>query len=90
VHALQAIMQSGIARLFISLYSTRMRGGYLRFQAQYLRRIRLPRWESLSDSVRERLKHYSETNDQQELNEIVMSLYGLSSDEKIFLTVKLE
>ncbi|MCY4174292.1 MAG: Eco57I restriction-modification methylase domain-containing protein [Cyanobacteria bacterium MAG CAR3_bin_5] len=81
VHALQAIMQSGIARLFISLYSTRMRGGYLRFQAQYLRRIRLPRWESLSDSVRERLKHYSETNDQQELNEIVMSLYGLSSDE---------
>jgi len=71
VHALQTIMQSGIARLFISLYSTRMRGGYLRFQAQYLRRIRLPRWESLSDSARERLKHYSETNDQQELNEIV-------------------
>lgn len=81
VHALQAIMRSGIARLFISLYSTRMRGGYLRFQAQYLRRIRLPHWGRLSDSVQKRLKGYSDTDGQHELNEIVMSLYGLSSDE---------
>ena len=42
VHALQAVMRSGIARLFVSLYCTRMRGGYLRFQAQYLRKIRIP------------------------------------------------
>lgn len=85
VHALQAIMRSGIARLFVSLYSTKMRGGYLRFQAQYLRRIRLPRWESVSEPVRESLKHYSETNDRNELNEIVASLYGLSSDEMILI-----
>ncbi len=74
-------MRSGIARLFVSLYSTRMRGGYLRFQAQYLRRIRLPQWESVDEPMRERLRRYPETNDHQELNEIVARLYGLSGDE---------
>ena len=39
---MQAVLLSGIARLFMSIYSTKMRGGYLRFQAQYLRRIRVP------------------------------------------------
>ncbi len=81
VHALQAVMRSGIARLFVSLYSTKMRGGYLRFQAQYLRRIRLPLWENVSLETRDRLKRFSETNDRHELNEIVESLYGLSADE---------
>lgn len=85
VHALQTIMRSGIAQLFVSLYSTKMRGGYLRFQAQYLRRIRLPRWGSISEPVRERLKRYSETDDRNELNEIVVSLYGLSSDEMMLI-----
>ncbi len=81
VHALQAVMRSGIARLFVSLYSTKMRGGYLRFQAQYLRRIRLPLWESVSEAMRERLKRYAETNDRRELNEIVASLYGITAEE---------
>lgn len=81
VHALQAVMRSGIARLFVSLYSTKMRGGYLRFQAQYLRRIRLPLWDSVNVETRDRLKRVSETNDRHDLNEIVASLYGLSADE---------
>ena len=81
VRALQAIMRSGMARLFVSLYSTKMRGGYLRFQAQYLRRIRLPRWESVSGSMRKRLARLSETKNCRELDEIVASLYGLSADE---------
>ena len=81
VQALQTVMRSGIARLFISLYSTKMRGDYLRFQAQYLRRIRLPQWESIGESMRERLKRYSETNNRHELNKTVASLYGLSNDE---------
>ena len=81
MHALQAVMRSGIARLFVSLYSTKMRGGYFRFQAQYLRRIRLPLWESVSMKMRDRLKLFSETNDRHELNEIVASLYGLSANE---------
>lgn len=81
VHALQAVMRSGIARLFVGLYCTRMRGGYLRFQAQYLRKIRIPRWSDVSNDLRERLAEYSETNDRHLLNEIVSKLYELSADE---------
>ena len=81
VRALQAVMRSGIARLFVSLYSTKMRGGYLRFQAQYLRRIRLPHWESVSEMTRAQLERHAETGNRQELNKIVTSLYGLSADE---------
>jgi len=79
--ALQAVMRSGIARLFVSLYCTRMRGGYLRFQAQYLRKIRIPKWADVSDDLRKRLADYSETNDMHSLNKIVSDLYQLSADE---------
>ena len=81
VHALQAVMRSGIARLFVSLYCTRMRGGYLRFQAQYLRKIRVPKWQDVTDDLRQRLADYAETNDRHALNEIVSELYRLTPDE---------
>ena len=81
VRALQAVMRSGIARLFVGLYCTRMRGGYLRFQAQYLRKIRIPHWSSVSPELRDRLAQVSETNDPHMRNEIVSELYGLSADE---------
>lgn len=81
VHALQAVMRSGIARLFVSLYCTRMRGGYLRFQAQYLRKIRIPKWQDVSADLRQRLADYAETKDRQALNEIVSELYGLTPEE---------
>jgi hypothetical protein len=48
LHALQALLRSGIARLFVEAYAVKIGGGYLRFQAQYLRRIRLPKWVELS------------------------------------------
>lgn len=81
ISALQAVMRSGIARLFVALYCTRMRGGYLRFQAQYLRKIRLPRWSDVDADLRSRLACYSETSDRHSLNEIVSQLYGLSDTE---------
>jgi hypothetical protein len=81
IHALQTVMRSGIARLFVSLYSTKMRGGYLRFQAQYIRRIRLPKWENVNNAMRERLLRVSQTHDRHELNEIVASLYGISPSD---------
>lgn len=81
MQALQAVMRSGIARLFVALYCTRMRGGYLRFQAQYLRKIRIPKWSDVSADLRQRLANYAETNDRHALNEIVSELYGLSPAE---------
>ena len=81
VLALQAVMRSGIARLFVGLYCTRMRGGYLRFQAQYLRKIRIPKWSNVSADLREKLARYAEASDRHALNEIVSELYGLSPEE---------
>lgn len=81
IRALQAVMRSGIARLFVSLYCTRMRGGYLRFQAQYLRRIRIPRWRDVGPELRQRLVRVAESDEPHLRNEIVSELYRLNADE---------
>ena len=88
VQSLQAVMRSGIARLFVAIYCTRMRGGYLRFQAQYLRKIRIPMWSDVGTDLRDRLVLYAETNDRHALNEIVSELYGLSTAEMKLIETK--
>ncbi|WP_157879068.1 Eco57I restriction-modification methylase domain-containing protein [Pararhodospirillum photometricum] len=55
LRALRTVLSAGIASLFVGAYSPRLRGDFLRFQAQYLRRIRLPRWESVDEALRRRL-----------------------------------
>jgi len=80
--ALQAVLRSGIAELFVSLYSTRMRGGYLRFQAQYLRRIRLPRWNDVPTSIRTALVEAAESEDRIACNRATFDLYGLTPHER--------
>jgi hypothetical protein len=82
LRALQAVLLSGIARLFISVYSTKMRGGYLRFQAQYLRRIRIPAWSDVPPHLRDRLIAAAAAQDAAACNQAVFELYGLSSDER--------
>lgn len=82
VRALQAVLLSGIARLFVAIYSTKMRGGYLRFQAQYLRRIRVPHWRDVPESVRNELRSAAEALDIQRCNQAVCHLYRLSEAER--------
>src|SRR5437764_1386986 len=43
LRVLGGLLLSRVAQAFIEAYAVRMRGGTLRFQAQYLRRIRVPR-----------------------------------------------
>lgn len=82
LRALQAVLLSGIARLFVAVYSTKMRGGYLRFQAQYLRRIRIPAWNDVPKRLRDRLIAAAEAQDATACNQVVFELYGLSPDER--------
>lgn len=49
LRALQALLRSGIAHLFVAAYSVKIGGGYLRFQAQNLKRIRVPYWGDISE-----------------------------------------
>lgn len=79
--ALQAVLMSGIARLFVGAYSTRMRGGYLRFQAQYLRRIRLPRWSDVPRKIMDQLVAAARSRDVRVCNQAVCLLYDLSGKE---------
>lgn len=79
--ALQAVLLSRLTRFFVATYSTRMRGGYLRFQAQYLRRIRLPRWETVAPDLRQRLADAAERLDLDACDEAVAALYQLTPGE---------
>lgn len=85
LRALQAVLMSGIARLFVAIYSTKMRGGYLRFQAQYLRRIRVPAWADVSDRLRTTLVEAAESRDVEAANQAVFELYGLNKEERAAL-----
>lgn len=85
LRALQAVLRSGIARLFVATYSTRMRGGFLRFQAQYLRRIRVPHWHEVPPELQQALIAAGEQNDAEAGNRAVAELYGLSPAEQVAL-----
>jgi hypothetical protein len=82
LRALQAVMLSAVTRLFVATYSTKMRGGFLRFQAQYLRRIRLPPWRSVPKPLRVELIDAATKRDIQACNSAAFKLYGLSHEER--------
>ncbi|MCB1808169.1 MAG: modification methylase PaeR7I, partial [Candidatus Competibacteraceae bacterium] len=82
LRALQAVLLSAVTRLFVATYSTKMRGGFLRFQAQYLRRIRIPRWADVSEPLRCELAESAIKRDVQACNQAVFKLYGLSHEER--------
>lgn len=56
LEVLGGILLSRIAEAFISAYGVKMRGGTLRFQAQYLRKIAVPRPDTLDPEVANRLR----------------------------------
>ena len=60
---LGALLMSAVGEFFIHCYGVRMRGGYLRFQAQYLRRIRVPDPKSISPKLADTLRHAFATQD---------------------------
>ena len=82
IRALQAVLLSNIAKLFIGTYSTKIRGGYLRFQAQYLRRIRIPKWENVAPELRQELINAAEGRDIAKCNKAVFKLYELNREEQ--------
>lgn len=81
LRALQAVLRSSIAEFFVAMYSVKMRGGYLRFQAQYLRRICIPNWRHVDSLMRKRLREVAEV-DRTNCDEVVFDLYSLSSEER--------
>lgn len=78
LRALQAVLRSSVAVLLVATYCIRMSGGFLRFQAQYLRRIRIPFWKDVPTHLKGRLVEAALAKDQRTIDEPVFELYGLS------------
>lgn len=78
LRVLGGLLLSDVANLFVEAYSVRMRGGFLRFQAQYLRRIRIPELASIHPKAAEALAAAFVARDRQAATALSLPLYGLS------------
>lgn len=78
LHALQAVLLSPVTQAFIATYSLKMRGDCLRYQAQYLRRIRVPLWSEISDQMRSQLIAAGQSRCPSRIESVVQELYDLS------------
>jgi len=63
LEVLGGLLLSRVAQLFIEAYCVKMRGGTLRFQAQYLRRIRIPDPATLNAGTAAQLRTAFRTRD---------------------------
>ena len=74
---LGGLLLSDIANLFVGAYCVRMRGGTFRFQAQYLRRIRVPDPQSISRRTARALAQAFDARDRERATGIAAEVYGL-------------
>ena len=81
LRALQTVLRSSFTLMTMATYCTRMAGGFLRFQAQYLRRVRLPRWRDVSEEMRSALIDAASARTQIEMDGPVFELFDLTSEE---------
>lgn len=77
LRVLGGLLLSDIAQMFIEAYAVKMRGGYLRFQAQYLRRIRVPHIDTVTTSVAHELALAFDDHDRERATAAALPLYGL-------------
>jgi hypothetical protein len=78
MEVLGGLLSSKVALFFIWSYAVKMRGGYLRFQAQYLRRIRLPKPESLPESLQAAIREAFHQRDFHQLDQLALQAYGIA------------
>lgn len=79
LRVLGGILLSRVAEAFISAYAVKMRGGTLRFQAQYLRRIRVPYPDTVSEVDAAALRDAFERRDVDAATEAALRVYGLTN-----------
>lgn len=79
LEVLGGLLLSDIAELFVATYCVKMRGGCYRFQAQYLRRIRVPQQASISWRDRQALRRAFRARDRDDASRIAQRLYGVDA-----------
>ncbi|MFG3014902.1 Eco57I restriction-modification methylase domain-containing protein [Streptomyces cinerochromogenes] len=78
MRVLGGLLLSRVAGAFVEAYAVRMRGGTLRFQAQYLRKIRVPDPAAISDHDRAALAEAFDRRDVEAATEAALRVYGLA------------
>lgn len=81
LEVLGGLLLSRVAQAFIEAYCVRMRGGTLRFQAQYLRRIRVPDQGTIDPSAAADLREAFRRRDAHMATEAAGVAYGLDLSE---------
>jgi len=76
---LGGLLLSKVAEMFVASYCVKMRGGTLRFQARYLRRIRVPDWEALGEDLRARLRAAFRQRDRDAATAAALDAYGIGT-----------
>ncbi|WP_078869687.1 MULTISPECIES: Eco57I restriction-modification methylase domain-containing protein [unclassified Streptomyces] len=77
MRVLGGLLLSRVAEAFVEAYAVKMRGGTLRFQAQYLRKIRVPHPEAISESDKTALAEAFDKRDVKAATEAALRVYGL-------------
>jgi hypothetical protein len=77
LEVLGGLLLSDVANLFVGCYCVKMRGGCYRFQAQYIRRIRVPDPASLRSRDRRALATAFAARDVEAATSIALRLYGI-------------
>ncbi|MEZ4391625.1 MAG: Eco57I restriction-modification methylase domain-containing protein [Polyangiales bacterium] len=80
LEVLGGLLLSAVGQFFVEMYGVRMRGGWLRFQAQYLRRIRVPKPESISPPQAKRLRTAFAARDVESATEVACEIYGIDPE----------
>lgn len=78
MEVLGGLLLSRIAQSFIEAYCVRMRGGTLRFQAQYLKQIRVPRPGDLADADAAALRDAFRARDVDAATRAAARVYGIN------------
>ncbi len=79
LRVLGGLLLSKVAEAFVAAYAVKMRGGTLRFQAQYLRRIRVPHPSEISEADRVALANAFDQRDVQAATLAALRAYGLTT-----------
>lgn len=77
LEVLGGLLLSRVSQLFIEAYCVKMRGGTLRFQAQYLRKIRVPDRAALPSELSDELRHAFRSRDSDAATSAAIQAYGI-------------
>lgn len=83
LEVLGGLLLSDVANLFVGAYCVKMRGGTYRFQAQYLRKIRVPDPKGLSVGARNDLRAAFRARDRVAASAAAWSLYGVDPESRL-------